>query len=645
MALELTSSQQSSHLSPSSKVKFKCEDGIIAFNNAVALLEHTNDLYHPMLGFLSNCYISTALTIQPSAIYIEYLKELWYITEEIVRAGLATLGLCDKDKQNLSSTVLVNSSPLKIKYFTPTWKIFMQYIVKCLGKMQRSHDQLNLNQQTIAYCLIWGLEIDIGAIIFSDLVNKLQNRKKNREENICYTRFLSLMFEKLLEENYINEPEPPLIISYEKLNADDTADKSSSMTSVQPVTQPKAPTDLKPKKQKIPPFSQPKSSYKVRVILSKTQVAENQHAKETVDTVDATKSLDTSESAEEQANQPKTTEAEKEEIKESGLESMKDVTFDQIMNEINQKNKVAENPESPFDTESEIKIIKRFQPSQPDDDAQITFMGAEPYNQTNLTDGDSDSGLRSMPDDDLVSLTGFETPDSADDDSKEGTGETFYASADMRAQSHPLGHLHEELRILNNKIDQLESSITKKANAEGEKWEKNNPETPTEENPDQPQGEQQSGVYTMANAQGDQPRAQELMNVEQAPHVNEESVLVLHASVKKSLEENTSEKIVSDDEPPVKKLKFLIPTPLIPSPTPLNSIMPEPTQKPDITKMTIEQFIEHISKTTSSIFSPSPPREPTPPRDESKGKGIATEEPLKDIMPFTEEGVQFQEEK
>ncbi|GKG13096.1 hypothetical protein Tco_0350056, partial [Tanacetum coccineum] len=115
-----------------------------------------------------------------------------------------------------------------------------------------------------------------------------------------------------------------------------------------------------------------------------------------------------------------------------------------------------------FDTESEIKIIKRFQPSQPDDDAQITFLGAEPYNQTNLTDGDSESGLRSMPDDDLVSLTGFETPDSADDDSKEGTGETFYASTDMPAQSDPLGHLHEELRILNNKIDQLESSITKK---------------------------------------------------------------------------------------------------------------------------------------------------------------------------------------
>ncbi|GJU04378.1 putative reverse transcriptase domain-containing protein [Tanacetum coccineum] len=47
---------------------------------------------------------------------------------------------------------------------------------------------------------------------------------------------------------------------------------------------------------------------------------------------------------------------------------------------------------------------------------------------------------------------------------------------------------------------------------------------------------------------------------------------------------------------------------------------------------------KHLSKTTSSILSPTPPREPTPPRDESKGKGIATEEPLKEIIPFMKKG-------
>ncbi|GKC05894.1 hypothetical protein Tco_0997504 [Tanacetum coccineum] len=87
--------------------------------------------------------------------------------------------------------------------------------------------------------------------------------------------------------------------------------------------------------------------------------------------------------------------------------------------------------------------------------------------------------------------------------------------------------------------------------------------------------------------------------------------LVLHASVEKSSEEITSKKNVSDVEPLVKKLKFLIPTSSsILSPTTLNS-------------------------TTSSILSPTPPRElallrdPTPPRDESKGKGQLTQE---DVM-------------
>ncbi|GJU47050.1 hypothetical protein Tco_1204316 [Tanacetum coccineum] len=221
------------------------------------------------------------------------------------------------------------------------------------------------------------------------------------------------------------EPKQSLILSSEKVNANDSTNKSLSGTSVQRISQPKAPTNLKAKKKRILPSSKPKSSYKARVILPKKQVAETQHAEETKATADTTQSLGASESAEDQVNQPNTIDAEKVldqnvrvEVKESGLESMRDVTFDQIMDEIDQKNKAAqEKPESP---------------------------------------------LYFMPDDDLVSLAGFETPDSADNDSQEGTAETFNAFADMPAQSDPLGHLHEELRTLNTKVDQLESSKSKK---------------------------------------------------------------------------------------------------------------------------------------------------------------------------------------
>ncbi|GJY67157.1 hypothetical protein Tco_0469395 [Tanacetum coccineum] len=141
-----------------------------------------------------------------------------------------------------------------------------------------------------------------------------------------------------------------------------------------------------------------------------------------------------------------------EEVKESGLESLGDVTFEQIMDEYDQTNKAAQEvPESPYDTESEIKIIKRFQICQADADAQITFLGSEPYDmeidQTSKKDDsdETDFGLQSMPDDDLASLSGFQAEDSDDE-----------------AQSDPLGHLHEELRTLNTKVDQLKSSISKK---------------------------------------------------------------------------------------------------------------------------------------------------------------------------------------
>nr|GFA69016.1 hypothetical protein [Tanacetum cinerariifolium] len=190
------------------------------------------------------------------------------------------------------------------------------------------------------------------------------------------------------------EPEQSLILSFGKLNADDVADKSLSRTTVQPITQPKAPTDLKSQKNRIPPSSKPKYSYE---------------------------SLEASKSAEEQVNHPKTAEAKK----ESGLDSMVDVTFDKIIDEYDQKNKATkEEPESPYDTESEIKIIKRFQPTQPaDDDAQITFLGSEPYHmeidQTlkKVNSDEIDFGLQSMPNDELASLSGFEAEDSDDEGS------------------------------------------------------------------------------------------------------------------------------------------------------------------------------------------------------------------------------------
>ncbi|GJV93193.1 ribonuclease H-like domain-containing protein [Tanacetum coccineum] len=195
MASESTSSQQSQQLIPSSKVNFRCIDSVTGFNNAIALIEHSNELFQPMLSFLSNYCINRALTLQPTVMYMEYLKEFWYpaVVEEETKTITFLLSWWDK--------------PMS----------FTQYEFVSA----------------------------IGLPICKDAV-----------------------------------PLPPKETVRAEL--------------VTPVTQSKATTDLKTKKNKIPPSSKPKSPYKVRVILPKKQVAETQHAEVTVATADTTKSLEAS---------------------------------------------------------------------------------------------------------------------------------------------------------------------------------------------------------------------------------------------------------------------------------------------------------------------------------------------------------------
>ncbi|GKC93789.1 hypothetical protein Tco_1159231, partial [Tanacetum coccineum] len=173
------------------------------------------------------------------------------------------------------------------------------------------------------------------------------------------------------------EPEQSLIPPFREVNVDDTADKSLSKAFMQPVTQLKAPTDLKTKKKRIPHSSKLKSPYKVRVILQKKQVAETQHAEVLNQNVE-------------------------EEVKDDRFVAMEQVTFEKIMDEVDSKTQDAqENVESPYDTKSEIKIIKSYQATTISDAKE-----GDAY--------ESLYGLRSMPDDDLASMTGFEIQDSAD---------------------------------------------------------------------------------------------------------------------------------------------------------------------------------------------------------------------------------------
>ncbi|GKE68736.1 hypothetical protein Tco_1526808 [Tanacetum coccineum] len=264
--------------------------------------------------------------------------------------------------------------------------------------MQGSHDQLNVNQQTIAYCLCWELEIDKADILFSDLIASLHptSGKPEPKTNISYTRYLSLIMEHLLEDKYKNDDllslkphnttattfkptlknkvaliahmckvaalSPYLIKSLlppsREVNVDDTADKSSSGTSMQPVTQSKAPTVRKPRKKKILSSTQPKALQSIRESSPTTQVAETQSAEETMAIADATKCLDASVAREASKQPAKNAEirkvpekiVEKEEVVEE--QTMEIPTVAQLLDEVNKA--AQETPQSPYDTESEI---------------------------------------------------------------------------------------------------------------------------------------------------------------------------------------------------------------------------------------------------------------------------------------------------
>ncbi|GJT14042.1 retrovirus-related pol polyprotein from transposon TNT 1-94 [Tanacetum coccineum] len=123
--------------------------------------------------------------------------------------------------------------------------------------------------------------------------------------------------------------------------------------------------------------------------------------------------------------------------------------------------------------------------------------------------------------------------------------------------------------------DYAGSKVFKKANAEGEKWEKNNPAKEKDaQRPDQTKGEQISGANIADIVQGEQPSAQVIINKEKA--------LVVHNSEEKKKGtvsmENDSDDDDLDKNPLSKRFKIMTPNP---NPIPLNTFLPKHLLKPE----------------------------------------------------------------
>ncbi|GJV43008.1 hypothetical protein Tco_1427544 [Tanacetum coccineum] len=513
---------------------------------------------------------------------------------------------------------------------------------------QGSHDQLNVHQQMIAYALCWGLNIDIAGVLYDDLISKLSARgKQGREKNICYTRYMSLVMEHLLGKDYVNNELNPTK-SFMITNA---TFKKSTLPKV-PLTSHMRKVAKLDEDPLITPFKE--THIEASEDVSPTpisQTSESQHAEGTEVTADTTQSLDAAMSAEEQDNHPQTANTTKEQenvvtkevhMADDGTEFVDPVLYSIGNVTLESLNQTVD--ESPFDTESEIRVVKRFKPAT--DDEESLFTSKE-------SDTKEDSELASIPDDEIGSPSAFQTSDTKESlsepklsKSKEKDADNvldkladLQASADKPSDS--ISHIKEEITSLSTKIGQMESNITNKVSeeihsfvpvliTEALKQElsglltdalkttlpallkdliKESVDTSVEEKLPIFNEEIQKSFKAQIPKLFIQPMNKELiafnkLEANRFIHLQEElnkTTMIVHSLEGKGSKEKKADESESDDDDPIaKRLKVLIPTP-----KPLQSIISDP------------------------------PRDITPSRDPSKGKEITTEEdPLKQLVPF-----------
>ncbi|GKA28783.1 hypothetical protein Tco_0715028 [Tanacetum coccineum] len=184
---------------------------------------------------------------------------------------------------------------------------------------------------------------------------------------------------------------------------------------------------------------------------------------------------------------------------------------------------------------------------------------------------------------------------------------------DLNSQAKSLGKFCLDIQSMQTQLNDiqslLESVVIIDDTAEGQKNKK-----AKDANPAVAQGEQQSSE----------------------PLSGEGKELIVHNSEKKKSEGiiSVEDDLDEDDKQPLsKRFKIMTYIPDIPNPTPLNTFVLDHLLKSKEQQKSIQEFTDQLFKNTSSRFSPTPPKEPTPPRDSSKGKAITImEEPGNELV-------------
>ncbi|GKC41769.1 hypothetical protein Tco_1059491 [Tanacetum coccineum] len=237
---------------------------IFQTNNVVGNFNYPPNVpaYKPIMKFLRNCPLYNAFTNCPSVVYQNFLREFWSTavafdpfpsTDEPEKRPLkeflikfsalngqrpltldfhtfcSSTGLDYNNgkyvahpapevvKKELGKIAInpsyLDKTPVLKNSFPVAWRILFTFVIQVLGGNYSSTKQVNSIQQLLAYSLITGTEVDIGEIIYSDLVTKLLN--KSRLKYVSYPRFISCALQVLLGSEYTQDKKfrflPPIL--------------------------------------------------------------------------------------------------------------------------------------------------------------------------------------------------------------------------------------------------------------------------------------------------------------------------------------------------------------------------------------------------------------------------------------------------
>ncbi|GKA96765.1 hypothetical protein Tco_0818860 [Tanacetum coccineum] len=196
---------------------------------------------------------------------------------EAVKAELAKI---------IENPILLDRTSVLKTAFLMAWRILFTFVVQVPNGNYSSTKQLNSIQQLIAYCLLTGTKVDIGEIIYSDLVTRLTN--KSRQKYVSYPRFVSYALEVLLGPiqshpieltaftvavNNNEKSMSPIPFTVKKKKG-----KSQTVTLTLPQSQGPEALGSLPQKRKKPKSKKPPTKAKVTPPLELTEDSEQSHS-------------------------------------------------------------------------------------------------------------------------------------------------------------------------------------------------------------------------------------------------------------------------------------------------------------------------------------------------------------------------------